>query len=203
MSIQATDPTSILILYYSRDGATARMARQVARGVESVEGCIAVLRSVPPVSPVCEAAAPAVPEEGAPYATREDLRACDGLLVGSPTYFGSMAAAMKHFFDSSSGAWFGGELCGKPAAAFTATASQHGGQEMTLLSLIVPLLHHGMLILGLPYTEPALMRTRMGGTPYGASHTSGDGRAPLTEDEKELCRALGRRVAQTASRLKQ
>jgi NAD(P)H dehydrogenase (quinone) len=191
----------VLVLFYSRDGATARMARLVARGVESVPGMSARLRTVPPVSTVCEAVAPAIPDEGVPYANAEDLAECTGLVLGSPTHFGNMAAPLKHFIDQSSGAWFSGTLAGKPAAVFTATASQHGGQEATLLSMLVPLLHHGMLIVGLPYSEPALARSQAGGTPYGASHTSGNGSRPLTEDEHALCLALGRRVAQIAQKL--
>jgi len=192
----------ILVVYYSRDGSTSRMAQQVTRGIESQTGATVRLRSIPPISTVCEATEPAIPPEGAPYVSRDDLVACDGMILGSPTYFGNMAAAVKHFLDGTSGAWFAGTLVGKPGAVFTSTASQHGGQEATLLSMMVPLLHHGMLIVGLPYTEPALARTESGGTPYGASHTAGDGNRPLTNDERELCQALGARVAAIALKLR-
>ncbi|MCG5536422.1 NAD(P)H:quinone oxidoreductase [Ectothiorhodospira mobilis] len=192
----------ILVLYYSRSGATARMARHVARGVESVAGCTARLRTVPPVSATCEAVAPEIPEEGPPYAGMEDLQACHGLALGSPTRFGNMAAPLKHLLDRTGDLWFSGALTGKPAAVFTSTATQHGGQESTLLSMLLPLLHHGMLILGLPYSEPALTQTTTGGTPYGASHVAGPrGENPLSEHERELCQALGRRLAQTAQGL--
>lgn len=193
----------ILVLYYSRGGATARMARHVARGVESVAGGRARLRTVPPVSATCEAVAPEIPEEGPPYADMEDLQACHGLALGSPTRFGNMAAPMKHLLDRTGDLWFSGALTGKPAAVFTSTATQHGGQESTLLSMLLPLLHHGMLILGLPYSEPALTQTLTGGTPYGASHVAGPrGENPLSEHERELCQALGRRLAETALRLR-
>lgn len=191
----------ILVLYYSRHGATAEMARQVARGVERA-GMEARLRTVPPVSADCEAVAPAIPEAGAVYATLEDLRHCAGLALGSPTRFGNMAAPLKHFLDGTSGLWLTGELVGKPGAVFTSTASPHGGQETTLLTMLMPLLHHGMLVLGLPYAEGALLRTQGGGTPYGASHLAGsDGQRPLDDDEITLCRALGKRLADTALRL--
>lgn len=189
----------VLVLYYSRFGATAAMARQVAHGVEEVDGAAARVRTVPPVSPATEATAPAVPPEGPPYASLDDLEQCQGLALGSPTRFGNMAAPLKHFLDTTSGLWLGGTLAGRPAAVFTSTASLHGGQETTLLSMMIPLLHHGMLLLGLPYSEPALTRTRSGGTPYGASHLAGaDSNLPLTDDEKRLCRALGRRLAESA-----
>ena len=192
----------ILIVYDSVGGTLATMARQVARGVRQVPGVQARLRSVAPVSITPEAVAPAVPEDGAPYASIDDLVECSGLLLGSPTHFGNMTAAMKHFWDRSTEIWFGGGLAGKPAAVFTSTGGPHGGQESTLLSMMLPLLHHGMLIVGLPYTEPALVNTRSGGSPYGASHTAGnDDTNPLTEEEKELCQALGRRVASIAERL--
>ncbi|MDO6461943.1 NAD(P)H:quinone oxidoreductase [Granulosicoccaceae sp. 1_MG-2023] len=195
--------TEILIVYYSRGGNTHRMAQQLARGVESVSGCEAVLRTVPPVSAVCEKVEPSVPPEGAPYATPAELRSCDGLILGSPTHFGNMAAPLKHFLDQTSGLWFGGELAGKPAAVFTSTASLHGGQESTLLSMMLPLMHHGMLITGVPYSVPELVNTRSGGTPYGASHMAGpDSNGPLSDDEKVICRELGRRVADIAHRLK-
>jgi len=192
----------ILVLYYSQAGATAEMARAIARGVEEVSGMQARLRSVPAVSAVCEAVADSVPEQGAPYASLEDLQQCSGLILGSPTHFGNMAAALKHFLDGTGSLWMSGSLIGKPAAVFTATASMHGGQESTLLSMMLPLLHHGMLLMGLPYSEQALLKTRTGGTPYGASRlTSDTDRQALSDDEKELCRALGRRVAQTAQQL--
>lgn len=192
----------ILILYYSQGGATADMARSIAHGVEEVAGMQARLRTVPAVSSVCEATAPVVPEAGAPYATLADLQTCAGLILGSPTHFGNMAAALKHFIDGSGSAWMAGHLIGKPAAVFTSTASMHGGHESTLLSMMLPLLHHGMLLVGLPYSEPALLRTQTGGSPYGASRlTSDNDNRPLSEDERKLCLALGRRVAEIAKRL--
>jgi NAD(P)H dehydrogenase (quinone) len=191
----------ILVLYYSRHGATAEMARQIARGVE-LGGLEARLRSVPAVSSECEAVAPDIPAEGAPYATLDDLRHCAGLALGSPTRFGNMAAPLKYFLDGTSSLWLTGELVGKPAAVFTSTASLHGGQEATLLSMLLPLLHHGMLVCGLPYSEGALLRTRGGGTPYGASHHAGaEGKRGLDAEETALCRALGQRLTQTAARL--
>ncbi|WP_165671891.1 NAD(P)H:quinone oxidoreductase [Metapseudomonas otitidis] len=191
----------VLVLYYSRHGATERMARQIARGVE-LTGLEARLRTVPAVSADCEASAPAIPAEGAPYATLDDLKGCAGLALGSPTRFGNMAAPLKYFIDGTSSLWLSGELVGKPAAVFTSTASLHGGQESTLLSMLLPLLHHGMLITGIPYSEPALLSTTGGGTPYGASHYAGaDGKRGLDEQESALCRALGQRLAQTALRL--
>jgi NAD(P)H dehydrogenase (quinone) len=193
--------TEILVLYYSRNGAVARLARQVARGVEEA-GAVARLRTVPPVAPVTVAAAPAVPDEGAPYVERSDLEDCAGLLVGSPTRFGNMAAPLKYFFDGLGAEWVGGTLVGKPAGVFTSTSTMHGGQESTLLSMMLPLLHHGAIVVGIPFTEPGLNTTTTGGTPYGASHVSGvDGQRPISEDEKQLARALGRRVAATAMRL--
>jgi NAD(P)H dehydrogenase (quinone) len=192
----------ILILYYSRTGKVAQLARLVARGVEEVEGMRARLRSVPPVAPVTEVAAPPEPDEGAPYATRADLAECSGLVLGSPTRFGNMAAPLKHFLDSTGAEWASGTLVGKPAGVFTSTSTMHGGQETTLVSMMLPLLHHGMLIVGLPYTEAALNRTSGGGSPYGASHVGGvAGDRPLDEDERILARALGRRVAEVAARL--
>ncbi|WP_275096733.1 NAD(P)H:quinone oxidoreductase [Sedimenticola hydrogenitrophicus] len=192
----------ILVLYYSRYGATAAMARQIARGVEEVAGMQARLRTVPPVSAVCEATEPAVPDSGAPYATLADLESCAGLALGSPTRFGNMAAPLKHFIDSTSSLWLSGVLVGKPAALFTSTSSMHGGQETTLISMMLPLLHHGMLIAGLPYTQTELLHTASGGTPYGPSHLAGvDSKLPLTEDEQQLCRAMGKRVATIASKL--
>jgi len=192
--------TTILILYYSRDGATAAMANHIARGVESIEGAEAVLRTVPEVSALCEKTAPNIPAEGAVYATLDDLKNCDGLAMGSPTRFGNMAAALKYFLDSTTPLWFAGALAGKPAGLFTSTGSQHGGQESTLLSMMLPLLHHGMMILGLPYTEHDLRETTTGGTPYGASHLAMDTEV-LSSHEKNLCRALGARLATTAIRL--
>jgi len=192
----------VLILYYSHNGNTAKMAQQIARGVEEVNGIEARLRSVPSISTVCEATEASIPDSGAPYATLDDLRHCAGLLIGSPTRFGNMAAAMKHFIDSSGELWLSGGMIGKPAAVFTSASSMHGGQESTLLSMMLPLLHHGMLLLGLPYSESDLLTTRSGGTPYGASHLSG-GKSdlPLSDEEKRLCQALGRRVAETARAL--
>jgi NAD(P)H dehydrogenase (quinone) len=234
----------ILILYYSRHGAVQGMAQQIARGVESVPGMQARLRSVPPVAPdyavqerttamdggsaereavptgtnagvvfppnvaggrrpeATDPEAESIPASGAPYATVEDLRACAGLALGSPTRFGNMAAPLKHFLDTTGALWASGTLAGKPAAVFTSTSTQHGGQESTLLSMMLPLLHHGMLILGVPYTEAALNRTTSGGTPYGASHVAGlENNLPLTADEKELCQALGKRLATIARQL--
>jgi NAD(P)H dehydrogenase (quinone) len=193
----------ILVLYYSRSGATADLARHVARGVESVGSVQARLRTVPPVAPVTEVAAPPVPDDGAPYVELEDLQRCSGLALGSPTRFGNMAAPLKHFLDTTSALWLSGTLAGKPAAVFTSTSTQHGGQESTLLSMMLPLLHHGMFVLGLPYSEPALTSTTGGGTPYGASHVAGPGpkSVPLTADERSLAQALGRRLAEAAVKL--
>jgi NAD(P)H dehydrogenase (quinone) len=192
----------ILVLFYSRHGATRRLAEAIAAGVDSVDGAQARLRTVPAVAPITEAAAPPIPAEGAPYAELADLEACGGLAVGSPTRFGNMAAPLKHFFDGTSGLWLSGGLEGKPAAVFCTTSSLHGGQEATLLSMMLPLLHHGMLLLGIPYTEPDLMSTCTGGTPYGASHTARHG-APqlLTDEERRLAQALGARLARAALRL--
>ena len=192
---------TVLVLYYSVSGHTGEMARQVARGVEEVRGASARLRTVPRVGAgIGEAAA--VPEEGPPYARREDLRECHGLVLGSPTRFGNMAAALKHFIDGTASEWYSGALEGKPAGVFTSTASLHGGQETTLTSMMLPLLHHGMLLVGIPYSEKSLTTTRGGGTPYGASHHSGwEGDRDLDEDEIRLCRALGKRVAALAVRL--
>jgi NAD(P)H dehydrogenase (quinone) len=193
----------ILILYYSRHGATAEMARQMARGVEEVDGMQAKLRTVPPVSTVCEATEPPIPDSGAPYVSAEELGECDGLLLGSPTRFGNMAAPMKHFLDTTSQLWMSGALIGKPAGVFTSTSSLHGGQESTLLSMMLPLLHHGMLIAGVPYSETTLLHTRSGGTPYGASHLAGsDSKLPLTDEEKQICRSQGRHLAEIARRLR-
>ncbi len=194
--------TEILVLYYSRTGATAELARQACRGIESVAGAAARLRTVPAVTAESEHPVRPVPASGAPYATLEDLRSCAGLLLGSPTRFGNMAAPLKYFLDGTSALWLSGALSGKPAGVFTSTQTQHGGQESTLLSMMLPLLHHGMYLVGLPYSEPALHRTRSGGTPYGASHVSdGESEPLLSGEEKELAQALGRRVAALAVRL--
>lgn len=191
----------ILVLYYSRHGATAAMAKQIARGVERA-GLEARLRTVPPVSNECEATAPTIPDEGAPYVTLDDLKQCAGLALGSPTRFGNMAAPLKYFLDGTSNLWLTGALVGKPAGVFTSTASLHGGQESTLLSMLLPLLHHGMLISGLPYSESALLETSGGGTPYGPSHHAGaDGKRALDAHETTLCRALGERLARVAQQL--
>ncbi|MFP6849577.1 MAG: NAD(P)H:quinone oxidoreductase [Pseudomonas sp.] len=191
----------ILVLYYSRHGATTEMAKQIARGVE-MGGLEARLRTVPAVSTECEAVTPDIPAEGALYARLDDLKNCAGLALGSPTRFGNMAAPLKYFLDGTSGLWLTGGLVGKPAGVFTSTASLHGGQESTLLSMLLPLLHHGMLITGLPYSEAALLETRGGGTPYGASHHAGaDGKRALDQHETALCRALGQRLAQIAIKL--
>ncbi len=194
----------ILIVYYSRSGATAELARQVCRGVESIAGASAKLRTVPPVTAESEGPARPVPPSGPPYATHEDLRSADGLILGSPTRFGNMAAPLKHFLDGTSALWVSGALVGKPAGVFTSTQSMHGGQETTLLSMMLPLLHHGMLIVGIPYTEPALNETRGGGTPYGPSRVGGTERGPraLGSEEQSLAQSLGRRVAQLALRLR-
>src|SRR6202046_2764356 len=188
----------ILVLYYSRQGSTAALSRQVCRGVETVAGVQARLRTVAAIS--APGAVTSVPDEGPPYATHEDLIACDGLILGSPTRFGNMAAPLKYFPDGTSGLWLGGGLADKPAAVFTSTQTLHGGQEATLISMMLPLLHHGMFLVGLPYTERALSSTRSGGTPYGASHV-GSLQPDLTEDEKLLAQALGRRLAELAVRL--
>ena len=194
--------TTVLVLYYSRNGSTAELARQIARGVESVAGATARLRTVPAVSTVVEATEPAVPAEGPPYCTHDDLRECDGLVLGSPTRFGNMAAPLKYFLDGTSALWLSGALIGRPAGVFTSTSSLHGGQESTLLTMMLPLLHHGMLITGVPYSETDLLSTDAGGTPYGPSHHAGpDGKRPVTDAEQRLCRALGRRLAQIALRL--
>jgi NAD(P)H dehydrogenase (quinone) len=196
--------TDILVLFYSRGCATSELARQVCRGVEAVPGASARLRTVPPVAAASEAAPRAVPESGPPYATLEDLREAEGLVLGSPTRFGNMAAPLKYFLDGTGSLWLSGALSGKPAGVFTSTQTLHGGQETTLVSMMLPLLHHGMYVVGLPYTERALNHTASGGTPYGASHVGRSEQAPLlTDDEKSLAQALGRRVAELAVRLKQ
>ena len=191
----------ILILFYSRYGSTSEMANMIARGVEEVPGATAKLRTVPEVSPVCEATADTIPESGAPYASLEDLEHCDGLALGSPTHFGNMAAPLKYFLDSTSSLWFSGALTGKPAGVFTSTSSMHGGHESTLITMLLPLLHHGMILVGIPSKEPALMETTSGGTPYGPSCLSGRDRE-MSEEEKKLCRAFGARLAKTALALK-
>jgi len=194
----------ILVLYDSRKGATEALAREVCRGVDSVKGMSARLRTVPKVSAVSEAVAPAVPESGPPFVSLDDLGECAGLVLGSPTYFGNMSASMKHFLDSTVSVWFGGALEDKPAGVFTSTSSLHGGQETTLLSMSVPLLHHGMVLVGLPYTEAALSTTTTGGTPYGATHVTWNRKqTELSGDEKTLARLLGKRVATIAARLAQ
>ena len=193
----------ILVLYYSRQGSTAALARQICRGVESVAGMQARLRTVPPVSAVTERASPAVPDAGPPYATREDLAQCCGLILGSPTRFGNMAAPLKFFLDGTSAEWLSGALVGKPAAVFTSSQTLHGGQESTLLSMMLPLLHHGMYLVGLPFTERGLHDSRGGGTPYGASHVAmASSQGELSDAERELAQALGARVATLASRLR-
>jgi NAD(P)H dehydrogenase (quinone) len=191
----------VLVLYYSRHGATAEVARHIGRGVESVPGVTARLRTVPPVSPTTEAVAADVPDSGPPYATHADLAECDGLALGSPTRFGNMAAPMKYFLDGTSTLWLNGALDRKPAAVFSSTSSMHGGQESTLLTMMVPLLHHGMYLVGLPFTAPALNRTRTGGSPYGATHLAVAGTTPvkLSDDERELAQLLGRRLAELAA----
>ena len=192
----------ILVLYYSHTGAVRQMAQLVARGIEMVPGMQARLRTVPRVSTVAEAVEPQIPDSGAPYVELRDLEECAGLALGSPTRFGNMAAPLKYFLDTTSSLWLKGTLSGKPAAMFTSTASLHGGQESTLLSMMLPLLHHGMLIVGLPYSEPELMTTHSGGTPYGASHLSGiNADQPISEEERRLCMALGTRLAGVAARL--
>ena len=196
--------SDILIAYYSRNGSVAQLARLIARGVEEIPGMQARLRSVPPVAAVTATAQAPVPDDGAPYVALTDLRECAGLIFGSPTRFGNMAAPLKHFLDSTAAEWASGTLVGKPAAVFTSTATMHGGQETTLLSMMLPLLHQGALIVGIPYTEAALNATTTGGTPYGASHVAGtDGSRPISDDERTLARALGRRVAAITAKLGQ
>jgi len=192
----------ILVLYYSQGGAVKEMAQVIARGIESVSGVKACIRTVPKVSANCEATESEVPATGAPYVELQDLEECIGLALGSPTRFGNMAAPMKYFLDGTTSLWLKGALIGKPAAVFTSSGSMHGGNETTLLTMMLPLLHHGMLMVGLPYSEPALSATKTGGTPYGASHIGGAmDDQPLSEDEKKLCLALGKRLAETALKL--
>lgn len=196
-------PLTLLVLYYSRHGTTRKMADLICHGIDSVPGCEARLRTVPAVSAVTHASAPNIPDQGPPYVELADLQECDGLALGSPTRFGNMASAMKYFWDGTSAAWLAGTLADKPACVFTSTGSLHGGQEATLLSMMLPLLHHGMLLLGLPYTNPELMTTADGGTPYGASHWSGlNGDRQISDDSRTLTIALGRRLAQTALKLR-
>ena len=202
MTLQTPMPQEILVLYYSPGGTTAEMANIIARGVEEIEGMQARVRTVPDVSAVSEQVAGEIPEQGALYASTDDLIECAGLILGCPTHFGNMPAAMKYFIDNTSALWMGGKLAGKPAAVFSASTSMHGGQESTLLTMMLPLLHHGMLIVGLPYTETELFQTKTGGTPYGASRLTDDLEAtPLSDEERKLCLAIGKRVATTAKKL--
>lgn len=202
MQKKADAMREILVLYYSHHGSVRELARHIAHGIEQTPGITARLRTVPRISAVCEAIEAAIPDEGAPYVETRDLEECIGLALGSPTRFGNMAAPLKYFLDSTSGLWLKGALAGKPAVVFTSTTTMHGGQESTLLSMMLPLLHHGMLILGVPYTEPALSETRTGGTPYGASHVTGsDGATTPSDDEKRIAMALGRRLAEMAGKL--
>ena len=192
----------ILVLYYSQNGSVLNLAREIAKGIDSVAGCEAVLRTVPKVSTVCEQIADSIPDSGAPYVSIEDLRECAGLAMGSPTRFGNMAAAMKYFLDGTSGVWLSGDLIGKPACVFTSSSSMHGGQESTLLTMMLPLLHQGMMVLGVPYSEADVGSTQTGGTPYGASHVSGsEGKNQLSPAEKRIAFAQGKRLAQTATQL--
>ncbi len=194
--------SEILVLYYSHHGAVKQMAQFVARGIEQVDGVTARVRTVPRVSSVIEATEPAVPDSGAPYAALKDLEECIGVALGSPTRFGNMAAPMKYFWDGTGALWLKGALAGKPAAVFTSSSSMHGGQETTLTSMMLPLLHHGMLIVGIPYSEPDLLHTASGGTPYGASHTAGiSSDKAISEPERKLCLAVGKRLALTALKL--
>ena len=192
----------ILVFYYSSNGATKDLARLIAEGIESVPGVNARLRTVPPISAVCEATEASVPKEGAPYVENADLQECIGLALGSPTRFGNMAAPMKYFWDGSASEWLNGALTGKPACVFTSTGSMHGGQESTLLTMMIPLLHHGMMIIGLPYSESDLMSTKTGGSPYGVTHLAhGEGSAPISPEEQRLAKAQGKRLAETALKL--
>lgn len=194
---------TILVLYYSRYGAVKQMAQHIARGVESVAGVEARIRTVPPVSTTCEAVDPAVPDTGAPYVTLEDLKECDGLALGSPTRFGNMAAPMKYFLDQTSSLWLSGALVNKPAAVFTSSSSLHGGQESTLLTMMPPLMHLGFIMVGIPFTESDLTNTQTGGTPYGASHYAGpSGKNPISDEEQRLCYAMGKRLAEVAVKLR-
>lgn len=193
----------LLVLYYSRGGSVAKMARHIAHGIESVSDCQAIIRTVPSVSTTCESTESDIPDSGPPFATHDDLINCDGLALGSPTRFGNMAAPMKYFIDSTSDIWLSGNLAGKPATVFSSTASLHGGQETTLISMMLPLLHHGMLMLGIPYTESGLFTNEGGGTPYGATHVAGiNDDLPISENEKALCIAVGKRLAEVSRKLK-
>ncbi|MFZ6772442.1 NAD(P)H:quinone oxidoreductase [Undibacterium sp. SXout7W] len=197
-----TNQVTILVLYYSRHGNTKKLAEHIAQGIEAVAGCDARLRTVPAISSNITASEPEIPEDGPPYVELSDLADCAGLALGSPTRFGNMAAAMKYFLDGTAADWLSGTLIGKPACVFTSTGSMHGGQESTLLSMMLPLMHHGMLLMGLPYSHPELMTTSTGGSPYGATHWSGvDGRQTISEDSKKLAFELGKRLAQTAQKL--
>jgi len=194
--------SEVLVLFYSRYGATAAMAQQIAIGIEEVDGVQARLRTVPEVSAVCEATEGNIPDKGAPYVSLDDLRECSGLALGSPTRFGNMAASLKYFIDSTSSLWLSGELSGKPATVFTSTSSLHGGQETTLTSMMLPLIHHGMMLLGVPYTSTELLQTKTGGTPYGSSHLAGvDSQNELSDEEKIICRVQGKRIATAATLL--
>ena len=193
--------TKILIVYYSRHGSIARMAQQIALGVESVANCQAIIRCVAEVSGIAEQTSSAIPDDGPPYATLDDLKHCDGLLIGSPAYFGNMSAALKYYLDQSSSLWLSGALIGKPAGVFTASSTQHGGQESVLLNMMLPLFHHGMLLSGIPYSESSLQQTRSGGTPYGASHVAGAQGQALSDDEIALCKSQGRQIALLADKL--
>ncbi|MDP3705707.1 MAG: NAD(P)H:quinone oxidoreductase [Legionellaceae bacterium] len=192
----------ILVLYYSRTGAVAQLAQYIARGIERVPGLEARMRTVPPVSTTCEATDKTIPDTGAPYATLDDLRHCSGLALGSPTRFGNMASPLKYFLDSTTALWLAGDLVGKPACVFSSSASMHGGQETTLISMMLPLFHHGMMLLGLPYTEPTLNTTQTGGTPYGMTHVAGiHNVSELSQDELLLAKHLGERLANAALKL--
>jgi NAD(P)H dehydrogenase (quinone) len=192
----------VLVLYYSRNGAVKQLAQYIARGIESIDGMEARIRTVPAVSPNTETTEPAVPESGAPYATLDDLKNCSGLALGSPTRFGNMAAPVKYFLDTASSLWLSGSLVNKPAAVFSSTSTMHGGQESTLITMMLPLFHLGFVVLGIPYTEPDLNTTQSGGTPYGATHFAGaNGKQPVTEEEQRLCFALGKRLAEMAKKL--
>ena len=196
------DTPEVLVLYYSRYGSVSNMAQYIARGINSVTGCAARIRSVAPVSAEHETVAASIPDAGAPYATLQDLQACAGLALGSPTRFGNMAAPLKYFLDQSSGLWLSGALINKPACVFTSTSSLHGGQETTLTSMMIPLIHHGMLIMGIPYSESDLLTTQSGGTPYGSSHVAGaDSKAPISPEEQRLCQAQGKRLAELCVQL--
>ena len=193
---------NVLVLYYSRHGATRQLAELIAEGVESVPGVTARLRTVPAISAVCEVTESDIPVSGPPYVENKDLQECAGLALGSPTRFGNMASAMKYFLDNTTSEWLSGSLTGKPACVFTSTGSMHGGQESTLLSMMIPLMHHGMVIVGLPYSHPELMNTQTGGTPYGVTHfAKADGSAPISADEKKLAIAQGKRLAEMARKL--